>query len=121
MTPKMTPKEKELLAANEELKAKVAELEAELEASKQQPALAPQPSKSRVQAEQALELLKKGPVTTEQLKAINPKYPSDCVFFIRTILKQKVITNRGKDGTFYSLPTEQEQTAEKPEAASAKA
>jgi hypothetical protein len=62
-------------------------------------------SKSRTQAEAALELLKKGTVTVDQLKQINSKYPSDPVYFIRTVLKQPVLTNRAKDGkTTYSLP-----------------
>lgn len=107
---------KELVALNETLTARVKELEAALEASKQAPpAPVVQPSKSKVQAEAALELLKKGPVTTEMLKAINPKYPSDCIYFIRTILKQKVVTNRTKEGTTYSLPSAEAPAAPKEE------
>src|SRR5258708_1283037 len=106
MTPKqLTSKEvKELVAANEQLIARVAELEAQLEASNLS-APAPQPSKSKVQAERAIALLKAGPVTTTQLKEINEKYPSDPIYFVRTLLKQRVVTHRSKDGnTTYSLP-----------------
>jgi hypothetical protein len=100
------PTNKELLQLNEQLTARVKELEAELELSKQAVAApAPTPSKSKTQAEQALALLKAGPATTAQMKEINPKYPSDPIYFVRSILKQKVVTHRSKDGnTTYSLP-----------------
>jgi hypothetical protein len=100
---------KELQAENATLKARVAELEQKLELSEKiaktlESAPAASASKSRVQAEAALELLKAGPVTTEQLKAINPKYPHDPVYFVRSVLKQAVVTHRSKDGnTSYSL------------------
>jgi cell division septum initiation protein DivIVA len=99
---------KELEVENEQLTARVKELEEELERSKQAVAApAPvQPSKSKQQAEAALKLLQAGPVTTAQLKEINPKYPSDPIYWIRSILKMKVVTHRSKDGnTTYSLPT----------------
>ena len=108
MTPKqMTPKEiKEMIAQNEQLSARVKELEENLATLQSAPAAA-QPSKSKVQAEQALALLKAGPVTTAQLKEINGKYPSDPIYFVRTILKQRVVTHRSKDGnTTYALPSE---------------
>ena len=111
MTPKqMSAKEiKELVALNEQLTGRVKELEATLEANQKavasQTAATPaQPSKSRIQAEAALALLKAGPVSTEQLKQINPKYPSDPIYFVRSVLKLKVKTNRSKDGqTTYVL------------------
>ena len=123
MTPKekqLSPKEvKELVALNEQLAARVKELEAKLEASEKsvahmQAAPTPaQPSKSRIQAEKALELLRQGPVTTAQLKAVNEKYPSDCIYFVRNVLKVRVKTNRTAEGTTYSLetPTTDDPTA----------
>ena len=87
----------ELQAENAVLQAKVAELEAQL-------AKISAASKGRAQAEAALELLKAGPVTIEQLKAINGKYPSDPIFGVRTLLKVAVKTNRSKNGgTTYQL------------------
>ena len=62
------------------------------------------PSKSRLQAEAALALLQKGPVTVEQLKALNSKYPSDAVYYVRTVLKQDVKTVRTAAGSVYMLP-----------------
>jgi cell division septum initiation protein DivIVA len=121
----MTTKEvKEMLAHNERLTARVQELEAELEATRQsvQSAPAPGPSKSQLQAEKAMELLKAGPVTLAQLKAINPRYPSDPIYFIRSVLKQEVITHKGKgsEGTTYSLPDasteEKKDTSDAPKA-----
>src|SRR5438477_6065247 len=41
-------------------------------------------SKSRDIAEKTLEMLKRGPVTVAQLAALNPKYPSDCIYYVRT-------------------------------------
>lgn len=92
MTPKekqMSPKEiKELVAANETLTARAQELEAKLQLSEKiaatvQSAPPAVPSKSKVQAEQAMALLKAGPVTTEQLREVNPRYPSDPIYFVR--------------------------------------
>jgi len=111
---------KELVAQNEQLTARVKELEEKLALSEQavatmQAAQPAAPSKSKVQAEKALELLKAGPVTTAMLKEINPKYPSDPIYFVRTILKQEVKTHRHKDGaSFYSLPSAEQKPAEAP-------
>lgn len=116
MTPKNQMSNKDLVGLNEQLTARVKELEAANEALNAQvkelsekpvaPAPPPQPSKSKMQAEAALALLKQGPVTSEMLKEINPKYPSDPIYFVRTILKQPVVTNRSKESgkTTYSLP-----------------
>lgn len=62
-------------------------------------------SKSKKQAREALALLEKGPVTLAMLKAINEKYPSDPIYFARTILGIKnITTTRGKGKeTVYSL------------------
>lgn len=59
------------------------------------------PSKSKQQALQALEMLKAGPVSQAQLKALNPKYPSDPVYYVRTQLKVNVHTVRTAAGTVY--------------------
>jgi hypothetical protein len=59
------------------------------------------PSKSKQQALQALEMLKAGPVTQAQLKGLNPKYPSDPVYYVRTQLKVNVHTVRTAAGTVY--------------------
>lgn len=114
---------KELQAENATLKARVAELEEKLTLSEKiattiQSAPVAQPSKSKQQAEAALELLRKGPVTTDMLKAINERYPSDPIFFIRSVLKQQVITTRVPGGkTFYSLPGAEAPAAAKTEEA----
>jgi hypothetical protein len=101
---------KELTSALETATNRIKELEEKLAVSEKiaatlQTAPAVQPSKSRQQAEKVLALLKAGPVTVDQLKTINSKYPSDPVYFLRSILKQEVVTHRQKDGkTSYSLP-----------------
>ena len=59
------------------------------------------PSKSKQQALQALEMLKAGPVTQAQLKGLNPKYPSDPIYYVRTQLKVNVHTVRTAAGTVY--------------------
>jgi hypothetical protein len=60
-------------------------------------------SKSRQQAEQGLEMLKAGPVTKEQFAKLNPKYPSDVVYYIKNILKIDVKTVRTANGSVYML------------------
>jgi hypothetical protein len=103
-------KPKELLAHNQELTTRVKELESQLELAEQTLARLhstprSEPGKSQRQAEAALKLLQAGPVTVEQLKEINPKYPSDPIYFIRTVLKHPVVTHRDKNSvTTYSLP-----------------
>jgi hypothetical protein len=92
----MTPKERELEKENAKLKEQIAGLQRRVqELESQKPA-----SKSRQQAEAALELLKKGPVSKEQLLKINPKYPSDCIYYVKNILKQPVVRHKN----FYMLP-----------------
>jgi hypothetical protein len=70
---------------------------AELEASKPK-------SKSRQQAEEGLKMLAQGPVALAQFATLNPKYPGDVCYFIRTVLKQPVHTVRTKSGSVYMLP-----------------
>ena len=77
----------------EGLKKRVVELEG-----------AKKPSKSREQAEKTLEMLKAGPVTVAQLKTLNDKYPSDCIYYVRNILKIDVKTVRTTVGSVYMLP-----------------
>lgn len=60
-------------------------------------------SKSRLQAEQAVELLEKGPVALAQFAQLNPKYPNDAANYIRTILKVNLHTVRTKGGALYML------------------
>ena len=86
-------------------------------------------SKSRDQAEKGLEMLKEGPVPMARFAALNPKYPGDVAYYIRTIFKQPVHTVRGKGGSIYMLPEhfqtyqaglEKEKQQEKAAAAEAK-
>lgn len=92
----MTPKERELEKENAKLKEQIAGLQRRVqELESQKPA-----SKSRQQAEEGLKMLQDGPVSKEQLAALNPKYPSDVVYYIRNILKQPVIRYKGA----YMLP-----------------
>lgn len=89
------------------LAAQVAELQAQLAA-----APAKTEPKSHAQAKAALALLEAGPVTLAQLAEINPKYPNDPIYFVRTILKVTVNTHRVKGGaTTYSLPTAPKESA----------
>ena len=46
-------------------------------------------------------MLKAVPVTQAQLKGLNPKYPSDPVYYVRTQLKVNVHTVRTAAGTVY--------------------
>jgi hypothetical protein len=61
-------------------------------------------SKSRLMAEEGLKMLEAGPVTAAQLKTLNDKYPSDVVYYIRTMLKVDVKTVRSAAGTVYMTP-----------------
>jgi hypothetical protein len=90
--------EKELAAAKERevgLLKRLDELETKQKEIK--------PSKSRTQAEETLKLLQAGPVTMEQLQKINPKYPSDCVYYVKTILKINVERVKTPSGNVYML------------------
>jgi prefoldin subunit 5 len=120
----MKPQEQiaQLEKENSQLKAEVDSLKkrlSEMEAAKPK-------SKSRQQAEQGLEMLKAGPVTKEQFAKLNPKYPSDVVYYIKTMLKIDVKTVRTANGSVYML-TDQFQkyqeglAAEKATQAAAKA
>lgn len=101
---------RELKAENEQLTAQIADLQKQLAdaaaalAAAQQTAASKPVSKGKQQAEAAYALLQKGPVTLADLKAINEKYPNDPIYFVRTILKHEITTNRQKGGkTTYSL------------------
>ena len=88
--------EKEKAALEEQvagLKKRVAELEA----------VKPK-SRSREQAEQGLEMLRKGPVGLAQFATLNPKYPADVPYNIRNLLKVDVKTVRTATGTLYMMP-----------------
>ena len=101
MTPKQEQEriaqlEKELAKKDEQISGltkRVAELEAVKPASK-----------SRMQAVAALGMLKEGPVSVEQLVKLNPKYPSDAVYYVRTLLHQDVKLVRRPEGNVYMLP-----------------
>lgn len=90
--------------------ARIAELEAQLtlltsQLSAQTTNPVAKASKSRQQAEAVYALLLQGPVGMEQLKAINEKYPSDPIYFARTILKANIMTHKVKGGgTTYTIP-----------------
>ena len=118
----MTPKEKELEKENQKLREQLdGALKRIKELEGQRPA-----SKSHQMAEKTMELLKKGPVTTAQLKEINPKYPSDAIYYARQLLKIDVKTVRTASGTAYMLPDHYKTyleglEAEKAAAAAAKA
>jgi len=80
-------------------------LQKEIEQLKSQKAQVPgKVSKSREQAMAALEMLKAGPVTAAQLKSLNEKYPSDPIYYVRTLLQQEVKTARIGGQTCYMLP-----------------
>ena len=83
----------ELLEKVEGLKRRVTELEA-----------AKPKSKSRAQADEGLKMLQEGPVALAQFAALNPKYPADVPYNVRTLLKVDVKTVRTAAGTLYMLP-----------------
>jgi len=101
----MTPKEeKERIAHLEKELQKVTEQRdglakrvAELESQKP-------PSKSKQMAMATLHLLEQGPVGVDQLAKINPKYPSDPIYYVRTLLKKDVKLVRKAGGNVYMLP-----------------
>lgn len=74
------------------------------------PVVEPKVKKSEVQANAALDILRQGPATWEQLKAINPKYPSDPIYFARTlgakIRTERVVNAENKKVTQYILEAE---------------
>jgi hypothetical protein len=103
---KMKPgeKEKERIAQLEKELAKVIEQRDGLAKRVQELEAVKPASKSRQQAEAVKQLLAEGPVTQAQLKELNPKYPSDGVYYVRTLLKINVHTVRvgaDKGGTVY--------------------
>ena len=99
----------------QELQARLLELEAENENLKKQiteltttSAKAPKVSKARTMAEALLDLFRqKGEVTKEDLAQINPKYPSDVIYYGKTVLGLQIATvkEKGKP-TIYRLVAE---------------
>lgn len=61
-------------------------------------------SKCKEQSEAALALLKCGQVSIDELKKINEKYPSDPIYYIRTVLKIEVKSKKENRKTVYFLP-----------------
>lgn len=102
----MTPKDKEKderIASLEKENAKLQEQLAgatkrisELEQAK--PA-----SKSRMQATAVLHMLEQGPVGIDALVKINQKYPSDAIYYCRTLLHQDIKLVRRPGGNVYML------------------
>ena len=96
---------KEMERENLKLKEQVAGLQkriAELEAQK----ASATPSKSRQQAEAVADLLSKnGIVSKKELMEINPKYPSDPVYYARSILKVDIERFQGSYFTPEALKT----------------
>ncbi len=112
---------KELAVENAKLKEQVAGLQkriAELEAQK----AAAKSSKSRDQAEAVAQLLSKnGVISKDELRKINPKYPSDPVYYARSILKLNIERFQGSYWSPEALKTykeglEKEKKAKQPKA-----
>jgi hypothetical protein len=97
----------EVAQENEQLKKENAKLQEQLagltkrigELEQQKPA-----SKSRQMAVATLHLLEQGPVGIDALAKINPKYPSDAIYYVRNILKRDVKLVRKAGGNVYMLP-----------------
>jgi hypothetical protein len=101
----MTPKqEQEKIKEQQE---RITQLEKQLaeatkraeELEKQKPA-----SKSRIQATAALHLLEQGPVSMDKLIPLNPKYPSDPIYYVRTLLQKDVKRVKINGQSVYMLP-----------------
>lgn len=114
---------RQLQAENEQQAARIKELEAALQAktdelAKAQAAPVAAVSKGRQQAQKAKELLEaNASVTLVQLAEINSKYPSDPIYYARTILGLNVKTSKVKGGkTTYSLVKETPAAAPAPSA-----
>ena len=60
-------------------------------------------SKSREQAQKVIDLLIVGPVTREQLLKINPKYPSDPIYYAKSLFNLDIKRVKDKDGSTYVL------------------
>ena len=89
------PTVKELEKENAKLKEQIAGLEKALAEAKTVQASA-RPSKSREQAEQVKAILdEKGVITKDELLKINPKYPSDGVYYAKNLLKLQIIRAHG--------------------------
>jgi len=97
---KPSDKDQQLQRENAQLKEQIEGLKKRLEELEGQK----KPSKTRQQAEKALEMLQAGPVSVEQLKTLNEKYPTDPIYYVRTALKVDVKTVRTAAGSVYMLP-----------------
>jgi hypothetical protein len=102
MTPKES-KDKEIIAQlekeNAQLKEQLAGAAKRIEElDRQKPA-----SKSRMQATALLDLLESGPVGMDKLASLNAKYPSDPVYYARTLLKADIKLVRRPGGNVYML------------------
>lgn len=115
------PTMKELEKENARLKEQVAGLEkriAEVQAQSQ----TSRPSKSREQAEQVKAILDKdGKITKEQLAQINPKYPSDGIYYAKNLLKLDVRRAHGCYWLPKALEAYEEQLKKEAEAKKAAA
>jgi hypothetical protein len=102
MTPKETKDKEQVTQLEKEnalLKEQVAGLTKRItELESQKPA-----SKSRMQATAVLHLLEQGPVGMDALVKINQKYPSDCIYYCRTLLHQDIKLVRRPGGNVYML------------------
>jgi len=97
----MTKQEQEKLEKeNAQLKEQIAGLTKRLEeAEKQRPA-----SKSRQMAVAALAMLAEGPCTVDKFVKLNAKYPSDCIFYARSLLHADIrLVRRSGQPNVYML------------------
>jgi hypothetical protein len=101
-----TPKEeKERIAKleqeNKELKEQLAAAQKKAEElEKAKPA-----SKSRMQASAVLQMLAEGPLTMDRLAKLNPKYPSDPIYYARTLLHADIkLVRRSGQPSLYMTP-----------------
>jgi hypothetical protein len=61
-------------------------------------------SKSRQQAIAALHMLEEGPLTMDKLITLNKKYPSDPIYYVRTLLQKDVKRVKINGQSVYMLP-----------------
>lgn len=99
---KIAPKE-ELQKENDSLRSEIQTLQQRIQELETKSTSGRQ-SKSREMAEKTLALLKAGPVTVEQPKQINERYPTDCIHYCRTLLKAVILRQNISGQTYYFLP-----------------
>ncbi len=115
------PTMKELEKENARLKEQVAGLEKRIQ-ERQAQAGSSRPSKSREQAEAVKAILDKdGKITKEQLAQINPKYPSDGIYYAKNLLKLDVRRAHGCYWLPKALEAYEEQLKKEQEAKKAAA